>query len=411
MPKKVRKDNKGRALRRGESYLRKKSLYCFAYTDPLGKRHYVYAPDLPELREKEKSITQDRLDGVNLYVRAMADLNYVFDRYIATKTDLRSSTKTNYIYAYDRYVRNTFGRKKIAEIAYSDVLMFYKALLNTGLKLNTIDTIHCILHPTFQMAVRDRILRNNPSDGVMAQLKRGTKGKSTPRHALTLEEQREFLSYIEKPQFDRWRTLFIVMFGTGCRVGEIIGLRWEDCDFKNNLISINHDVTYYPRSDKNFRNEYELGLPKTEAGIRTIPMLDKVREALLEEKKYQDETGECCMMELGGMSGFIFSNRFGTIHNASGINREIKRIVEDHNSEEILNAAREGRDPILIPRFSCHITRHTFCSRLCENETNVKVIQTVMGHRDIQTTLGIYAETTESKRQEVFKELNNNKVF
>ena len=172
-----------------------------------------------------------------------------------------------------------------------------------------------------------------------------------------------------------------------------------------------HDVTYYPRSDKDFKCEFEVGRPKTEAGIRTIPLLDKVRNALLEEKKYQDETGNHNIMELNGLSGFIFSNRFGLIHKPSGINREIKRIVDDHNAREEVDAAREGREPVMIPRFSCHITRHTFCSRLCENETNVKVIQSVMGHKDIQTTLDIYAEVSERKRQEVFKNLNNNDIF
>ena len=140
-------------------------------------------------------------------------------------------------------------------------------------------------------------------------------------------------------------------------------------------------------------------------------MLEKVRDELLKEKEFQDVTGSRCVMELDGMSGFIFSNRFGSLHNPAGINRAIKRIVDDHNAREEVNARREGRKPVMIPRFSCHITRHTFCSRLCENETNVKVIQQVMGHKDIQTTLDIYAEVSEAKRQEVFKKLNNENMF
>ena len=411
MARKVRKDTKGRVLHRGESYLKDRGLYCYSYTDPLGKRHYIYAQDLIRLREKEKEITQDKMDGIDLYARACADINFVFDRYISTKSELRSSTRTNYVYTYDRYVRKGFGRKKIAEVRYSDVLIYYKALLDSGLSVNTVDSVHCVLHPTFQLAVRDRIIRSNPSDGVMADLKKKMKGRTEPRHALTLEEEREFLSWLEDPKYDRWRPLFTVMFGTGCRIGELIGLRWEDVDFEENYITIDHDVTYYPRSDKDFKCEYEVGRPKTEAGIRTIPLLDKVRDALIEEKKYQDMTGIHCIMELDGMSGFIFCNRFGSIHKPSGINKVIKRIVDDHNAREEVNAARESRETVMIPRFSCHITRHTFCSRLCENETNVKVIQSVMGHKDVQTTLDIYAEVSEKKRQEVFKNLNNNNIF
>lgn len=52
-----------------------------------------------------------------------------------------------------------------------------------------------------------------------------------------------------------------------------------------------------------------------------------------------------------------------------------------------------------------HHLRHTFCTRLCENETNLKVIQSIMGHRNIETTMDIYAEATEEKKQESFENL------
>ena len=170
-------------------------------------------------------------------------------------------------------------------------------------------------------------------------------------------------------------------------------------------------MTYYPRSDKNYKCEYELSLPKTEAGIRTIPMLKKVREALELERHNQNEYGYHCVVELGGMRNFIFCNRFGKLQNPAGVNKVIKRIVSDHNSQEIVDAKREGREPLIIPDFSCHITRHTFCSRLCENETNVKVIQSVMGHKDIQTTLDIYAEVSEKKKKDVFDQLNDQDII
>ena len=200
------------------------------------------------------------------------------------------------------------------------------------------------------------------------------------------------------------------MFGTGVRVGELIGLRWDDINFEENKITIIHNITYYPRLDTGRRCEYELNDPKTEAGKRTIPMLDKVKEAFLAEKAYQKESGNHCIMELGGYTGFVFCNRFGSFHNQSSINREIKRIVCEHNAVEQVRARREGRQPVMIPSFSCHITRHTFCTRLCENETNIKVIQMIMGHKDVQTTLDIYAEVSESKKQDVFRQLNNTNI-
>ena len=108
---------------------------------------------------------------------------------------------------------------------------------------------------------------------------------------------------------------------------------------------------------------------------------------------------------IDGMSGFVFQNADGRVPNPQTVNRTIKRIVETYNSEELLNAAKEKRDPELIPNFSCHVLRHTFATRLCEAESNLKVIQSVMGHRNIETTMDIYAEATEEKKQETFEGL------
>ncbi len=88
------------------------------------------------------------------------------------------------------------------------------------------------------------------------------------------------------------------------------------------------------------------------------------------------------------------------------INFAIRRIVESYNIDETLKAEKEKREPFLLPHFSCHILRHTFCTRLCENETNLKVIQSIMGHKNIKTTLEIYADATESKKQEVMQDFS-----
>lgn len=60
----------------------------------------------------------------------------------------------------------------------------------------------------------------------------------------------------------------------------------------------------------------------------------------------------------------------------------------------------------MLPHFTCHNLRHTFCTRLCENETNIKVIQSIMGHVDIKTTMNIYAEVSEKKKQESLNQIS-----
>lgn len=94
-----------------------------------------------------------------------------------------------------------------------------------------------------------------------------------------------------------------------------------------------------------------------------------------------------------------------TVSFNSSVNRAIDRICDAYIEDETVLADQEGRDPVLIRHFSAHNLRHTFCTRFCENERNIKVIQEIMGHADIETTMNIYAEATKEKKKESFSNL------
>lgn len=411
-----RKDNKGRILKDGESQ-RKDGRYRYQYTDPKGDRHEVYSWKLVEtdrtppgkkndisLREKIKQLNRDMDDGIRTAADNKITLNEMFELYMAGKYELKQSTRTNYLYMYRNYVSQVIGKKKIASIRYSDIKAFYNQLIkDKGFKPNSMEIINTILHPVFTLAVRDGYIRNNPTDGVMAEIKKGHNWEKPKRHALTEQEQEAFIDYIANSDiYMHWLPLFTVFLGTGCRVGEIIGLRWQDCDFENNTISINHNLIY--RQQDNGKCEMHITTPKTSAGCRTIPMLNEVRKALLQERREQMQKGYNEAV-IDGYSGFVFTNREGFVHNPMTINRAIQRIYTAYNEQEQENARKERRKPILIRHFSVHNLRHTFCTRFCENETNIKVIQEIMGHSDIGTTMNIYAEATESKKKESFENL------
>lgn len=404
-----RKDGKGRVLRKGEHYRKTDGRYSYIYTDPLGKQRTIYANSLVTLRQKEEALIRDQMDGLDVYVAGSADVNFLFDRYISTKTELRSTTRSNYLYTWNHFIRDTFGKKKVKDVKYSDVLYFYTDLLhNQNLQINTLENINTVLRPAFQLAVRDDIIRKNPVDGAYAEVKKRNGGSRKTRRALTVEQQRAFMEYVaQNPFFYHWYPFFVFLLGTGCRIGEAIGIRWDDVDMDKRIISINHSLTYYSRSDDSFKCEFRVSEPKTEAGNREIPMMKPVYDILKEELKRQEEEG-FCVENVDGMTNFIFMNRFGAPHNPAAVNRAIKRIVDAHNAEEEVLAKKAKREPVIIPRFSCHIFRHTFASRFCENETNIKVIQEVMGHADVSTTMNIYAEANREVTRESLEKLAKN---
>ena len=356
------------------------------------------------LREKEEDIAADKRDGIDGKAARKTTLNEMFSVYMGGKVNLKQSTRTNYLYMYKNYVQDEIGGKPLQNIKYSDIKRFYNALITEkGFAPNSMEIIHTILHPVFTLAVRDGYIRTNPTDGVMAEIKKSHEWEKPKRHALTMEEQAAFIGFLSaSTQYGHWLPMFTVFLGTGCRVGELIGLRWQDCDFKNGTISINHNLIY--RMQDNGHMELHVTTPKTSAECRTIPMLDEVKKALHMERMRQfSEGGKSVTID--GYSGFCFTNRFGDVYTSHTINRAIERIYKAYNAQETAQAAQEGREATLIRHFSVHNLRHTFCTRFCENESNIKVIQEIMGHADIGTTMNVYAEATEANKKEAFTDL------
>ena len=410
-----RRDSKNRILQNGESQ-RKDGKYEFKYVDVNGTRRSAYSWKLvatdkvPEgkrcelsLREMEKQIRRDLEDGISTHTANSITLNELFDTYMSTK-ELKQSTRTNYMYMYKNYVSDVIGKRRIGSIKYSDIKKFYNSLiLEKKFKPNSMEIINTILHPVFTMAVRDGYIRVNPSDGVMAEIKKSHNWEKPKRHALTEEQQAKFIDFVANSEtYNHWLPLLTVFLGTGCRVGEIIGLTWDDCNFAEGIISINHNLIYRQQDDG--KCEMHITTPKTESGKRIVPMFEAVRKALLQEKKQQMKQGFNSTI-IDGYSGFIFTNRCGYVHNPQTINRAIKRIYTACNEQEVEQAKKEHRQPVLIPHFSVHNLRHTFCTRFCENETDLKIIQEIMGHSDITTTMNIYNEATKERKQESFARL------
>lgn len=394
-----RKDNKNRVLKEGESQ-RKDGTYDFRWRTADGKRHSVYAKTLDELREKEAAIQRDKSDGIRTDA-SNTTVNDIFDMWVRLKKGLKDNTFQNYQYMYNQFVYPDFGKTKVVKLKRSDIRRFYNMLADErGLMIATIDNVHTVLHQVLDLAVEDNYLRNNPSDHALKELKSSHGFDTEKKKALTVEEQRIFENFLEKSRkYHHWKPIFTIMLGTGMRVGEITGLRWEDVDLEKKQISVNHTLVYYNHAKNGCY--FNVNTPKTKAGCRIIPMIDSVRNAFLEEKRFQNELELTCQVKIDGYTDFVFINRFGNVQNQGTLNKALRRIIRDCN-QEILDEAGDRRNVVLLPRFSCHILRHTFATRLCEANVNMKVIQDVLGHADIGTTMNVYADATrEMKVREI----------
>lgn len=402
-----RKDKNRVVLRKGETYRESDNRYFYRWTDKTGKRRAVYAKTLDDLREKEKEVAKDISDGIKAEARSVT-LNDIYNLWKETKRGLKNTTYQNYCYMYEMFVKPALGKKRIVDIKKSDVKRFYNTLADVrGLQSNTIDNVHTVVHQLFTVAIDDEYIRANPSDNAIRELKKSREFITEKRSALTAQQEALFLDFLKNSiTYQHWYPVFAVMTGSGLRVGEITGLRWQDIDLDEGVIDVNHTLVYYShrivKPGEKRGCYFAINSTKTPASKRLIPMLDYVKEAFKMERRLQEEAGVKSAAIVDGYQGFIFVNRFGNVQHQGTLNKAIYRIIRDCNAKQI-----ESGKKLLLPHFSCHSLRHTFATRMCEKGVNIKVIQDVMGHTDIATTMNIYTDATRDMKTRAFKTLND----
>ena len=401
-----RKDDKGHALWKGESK-RKDGYYIYQYRDLAGRRRIVYAKDLPTLRRKEKEIVKNLDDGIDSYTGENTTLNRAFEQYMKARTDLKESTYQYYLYMYDLIIREKLGRRKVNTIKYSEIRTFYLSLLESKrLNIGTLEHIDAILHSIFKMLIRDEIIRVNPTFDIMTELKKSGQWETGKRHALTVNQQRIFIQYLQNdPGYSHWLPLFSFFLGTGCRSAEVFAICWSDIDFEKKEILIRRNLLYRKRPSGEYG--FYITTPKTKKSRREIPMIGRIEQILREEYERQKRDGFCKAV-VDGKTGFVFMNRNGGVFCSEIVNSAIKRIYKAYNKEEQIKAVKEQREPELLPHFTCHHLRHTFCTRYCEVESNVKIIQEIMGHSNINVTMQIYTEVTGERKHASLERCQDN---
>jgi len=169
MINKKRKDNKNRILKDGE-YQRPNGSYEYRWRDKRRKMNSIYAKSLVELREKEKQIIKDSLNGLNVTKKVSVD--DLYQKWKLLKRGLKDNTFKNYQYLYEYFVSGQLGNVIITNLKKSDVRSFYNYLAEErNVKVSTIDSIHTVLHQVLQVAVDDEYIFNNPSDNALKELK------------------------------------------------------------------------------------------------------------------------------------------------------------------------------------------------------------------------------------------------
>ena len=369
MPEK-RKDPKGRVLKDGESYRKSDNLYTYRYRDIKGKVKAVYAPDLKQLRVKEEAIQKEIDDGIDYAAGAVTVIELV-EKYIALKDGVRYNTKVGYNFVLNLIKKEDFGYRIIREIKPSDAQKWFIKLHNDGRGYSTLTTVRGVLKPAFQMAYEEDVIRRNPFDFIITKY---VPNDSKRREALTEKQQETWMDFIRNDRtYSKYYDEFVVLLGTGMRVSEFCGLTKKDLDFENRSIRVDHQLV------RDRHSNYYVEKTKTECGRRNIPMTNEVYDALQNILKKRPRLRKEMMVD--GYSGFILIDKKKCPKVALHLENECKWAMIKY---------KKLHPDQPLPHITPHVYRHTFCTNMVNAGMDVKVLQYIMGHSEIDVTLNIY---------------------
>lgn len=386
MPEK-RKDPKGRVLRDGETY-RKDGRYMYRYTDIKGQRCCIYSHSLNELREQEKQIQLHLNAGVS-YASGAITVSELAERYISQKLGVRYNTRKNYNFILNLLKKEEFGYLPIRDIRPSEAKAFCIKLHKDGKSYSTVAAVRGVLKPAFEMAADDEIIRRNPFLFRVADV---VPNDAAVRKALSPEEKERFLEYVLQDKCrKRHYNEIVILLGTGLRVSELYGLTKSDIDFENRKIRIERQLT----RDKHC--EYYIEPPKTKSGTRFIPMSDAVYQALMDTITNRKTPRVEQMID--GCAGFLFLDKEGKPKVALHLEHALKRMIDKYNASH----------DALLPPITPHVLRHTFCTELANAGMDIKSLQYLMGHSDVDTTLNIYTHSSYETAAQAFGKVESAK--
>lgn len=413
-----KRDDKGRILPNNISQ-RKDGRYIFRMMAD-GK---VYGPlydwDLKRLKEKAEAIrVQVRM---NEYLEPNTiTVNQYFDKWMELygSKNMKPQSAVNKRNYWKWCVMDKLGTKKLQKVRPADLVQHYTWLLEREEKpisWGTLKTVNSIISNMMDKAVQEDLLVKNPAYKILDSVEK--KQKEKEKTALTESEQKRFIEYISNHRFYSYhKNLFTVLFGTGCRVGEVCALCSEDLYFDEGMFHI-YKTLFYRDITGDGKRDTLIGSAKMARSTRTLPMLPKVREAFenqIERNRFTRMTCDKAIKSIKNVddvfeledsySSFIFLNQNRMPYTPEYVTIIIKKICASYNREETKRAEEEGRKPELLPEFSAHITRHTFATRLAERGIPTSKITAWLGHKP-EIELGVSRTTSRYVHYDNYKGL------